>query len=231
MDAEVRDAGAVLICDPDLTASSPPVAGLRDAGFEPVLVGTIADALREARVRAPVAAIHELVLPDGDSLDLSRALRLWSAMPILVVAASGDEDDRVRALNAGADDVMAKPVSARELLARLRAHLRRAPATCAGPVIRCDDLEIDLPARIVRRPEGELHLTPTEFRLLRALVLNRGRLMTHAALLADVWGPEHVDDLQTLRTCINRLRTKLEPRTAGGPRHILTIPGVGYRFT
>ncbi|HEY6762461.1 MAG TPA: response regulator transcription factor [Baekduia sp.] len=226
-----RDAGLVLICDDDETPRSALAAGLDAAGFEPVVAGTIADALREAEARTPVAAIHELVLPDGDGLDLCRSLRAWSAMPILVVTRSADEDDKVRALDAGADDVVTKPVSPREVAARLRAHLRRAPVDGGGPVIRYDDLEIDLAARVVRRSEGELHLTPMEFKLLRVLVLNRGRLMTHGALLAEIWGPDNAGDLQTLRTCVNRLRAKVQPRAAGGARHILTIPGVGYRFT
>jgi len=213
---------------------------LREAGFEAVPAETAAQALDLAAVHPPDAAIVDLVLPDGDGVEVTRRLREWSAMPILVLSAVGEEDQKVRALDAGADDYITKPFGTRELVARLQAALRRSAAAEGEPAIVVDGLEIDLAARLVRRDGEAVHLTPIEFDLLRTLVRNRGRLMTHRALLAEVWGPGYVDDIQPLRTHIARLRAKIEPTEstgpggsgAGGPgpRFIVTDPGVGYRF-
>src|SRR5262249_47133303 len=169
-------------------------------------------------------AIIDLVLPDGDGVEVTRALREWSEMPILVLSAVGEEDQKVRALDAGADDYVTKPFGGRELVARLPAALRRAARGGDGPAIRVDGLEIDLAARLVRRDSEPVHLTPIEFDLLRTLVSKRGRLMTHTTLLKEVWGPQYVEDIQPLRTHIARLRAKLEPE-GGAPRYILTEPG------
>ena len=182
-------------------------------------------------MRPPEAAIVDLVLPDGDGIELTRRLREWSEMPILVLSAVGEEEQKVRALEAGADDYITKPFGTRELVARLQAALRRAGRGEEEPTIAADGLEIDLAARVVRRDGEPVHLTPIEFDLLRALARNRGRLMTHRKLLVEVWGPEYVDDIQPLRTHIARLRAKIEPEAASGaPRYIVTDPGVGYRF-
>ncbi|HST55813.1 MAG TPA: response regulator transcription factor [Solirubrobacteraceae bacterium] len=208
---------------------------LREAGFEIEAAGTVAEALDSAAVRPPQAAIVDLVLPDGDGVEVTRRLREWSEMPILVLSAVGEEEHKVRALEAGADDYITKPFGARELVARLRAALRRVDSAADEPVVTVDGLEIDLGARTVRRDGSAIHLTPIEFDLLRVLVRNRGKLMTHGALLAEVWGPRYVDDVQSLRTHIARLRAKIEPQQPGlesgsGPRCIVTDPGVGYRF-
>jgi two-component system KDP operon response regulator KdpE len=203
---------------------------LREAGFEAVPAETASEALDLAAVRPPQAAIVDLVLPDLDGVEVTRRLREWSEMPILVLSAVGDEEQKVRALEAGADDYITKPFGARELVARLHAALRRTAPAADEPTIAVEGLEIDLAARIVRRGGEPVHLTPIEFELLRALVRNRGRLMTHRALLAEVWGPGYVDDIQPLRTHIARLRAKIEPEGAQGPRYIVTDPGVGYRF-
>jgi two-component system, OmpR family, KDP operon response regulator KdpE len=203
---------------------------LREAGFETVPAEGASEALDLAAVRPPDAAIIDLVLPDGDGVEVTRRLREWSEMPILVLSAVGEEEQKVRALEAGADDYITKPFGARELVARLQAALRRSLPAEGEPAIAVDGLEIDLAARLVRRDSEPVHLTPIEFELLRALVRNRGRLMTHRALLAEVWGPEYVEDVQPLRTHIARLRAKIEPEGAGGPRYIVTDPGVGYRF-
>jgi two-component system KDP operon response regulator KdpE len=204
---------------------------LRGAGFEAVPAETAAQALDLAAVRPPEAAIVDLVLPDFDGVELTRRLREWSEMPILVLSAVGEEEQKVRALEAGADDYITKPFGTLELVARLQAALRRAGRAEEEPSIEADGLEIDLAARVVRREGEPVHLTPIEFDLLRALVRNRGRLMTHRKLLADVWGPEYVDDIQPLRTHIARLRAKIEPDGEAGPRYIVTDPGVGYRFS
>ena len=206
---------------------------MREAGFEAVPAETGAEALDLAAVRPPDAAIVDLVLPDMDGIAVTRTLREWSEMPILVLSAVGEEEQKVRALEAGADDYITKPFGARELVARLNAALRRAARGEEEPRIVAEGLEIDLAARVVRREGEPIHLTPIEFDLLRALARNRGRLMTHRKLLAEVWGPEYVDDIQPLRTHIARLRAKIEPdgeAGAGGPRYIVTDPGVGYRF-
>jgi two-component system KDP operon response regulator KdpE len=203
---------------------------LRDAGFEVVPAETGAEALDRAAVRPPEAAIVDLMLPDLDGIELTRRLREWSEMPILVLSAVGEEEQKVRALEAGADDYITKPFGSRELVARLQAALRRGGRSDEEPRIVAGDLEIDLAARAVERAGEQVRLTPIEFDLLRVLARNRGRLMTHRALLKEVWGPEYVDDVQTLRTHIARLRAKLEPE-GQAPRFIVTDPGVGYRFS
>jgi two-component system KDP operon response regulator KdpE len=203
---------------------------LREAGFESMPAYTAAEALDVAALRAPDAAIVDLVLPDASGIDVCRELRTWTDAPIIVLSAVGDEDQKVRALEAGADDYVTKPFGPRELVARLQAVLRRAGAAPDEPAIAVDGLEVDLAARVVRRAGEEVHLTPIEFELLRYLVRNRGRLLTHRALLTEVWGPAYADDTPTLRTHIARLRRKLEPAGGDGPRYIRTDPGVGYRF-
>jgi two-component system KDP operon response regulator KdpE len=206
---------------------------LREAGFQAVAAETASEALDLAAVRPPEGAIIDLVLPDLDGVELTRRLREWSEMPILVLSAIGEETQKVLALEAGADDYITKPFGTRELIARLQAALRRAGRADEDPVIALDGLEVDLGAHAVRRDGNTIHLTPIEFDLLRVMVRNRGRLMTHRKLLAEVWGPEYVDDIQPLRTHIARLRAKIEPDGDGagtGFRYILTDPGVGYRF-
>jgi two-component system, OmpR family, KDP operon response regulator KdpE len=219
----------VLVCDDEPQILRALRVVLRDAGFDVVPAATAQEALDRAAVQPPDAAIVDLVLPDGDGIDVCRGLREWSGMPIIVLSAVGDEEEKVRALEAGADDYVVKPFAPRELVARLQATLRRAGAGPGEPAIRADGLEIDLAARAVRRGDAEVHLTPIEFSLLRALARQRGRLMTHRALLVEVWGPAYADDTQVLRTHIANLRRKIEP-AGEAPRYIRTDPGVGYRF-
>jgi two-component system KDP operon response regulator KdpE len=201
---------------------------LRDAGFEAVPASTGEEALDLAAVKPPVAAILDLMLPDLDGVELTRRLRGWTQMPILVLSAVGEEDRKVEALAAGADDYVTKPFGPRELIARLEAVLRRAQPDGAESSIVSDGLEVDLAAHSVRRDGEAVHLTPTEFELLATLARNRGKLMTHRALLVEVWGVSYEDDLQVLRAHIANLRRKIEP--ADGPKYVLTDPGVGYRF-
>jgi two-component system KDP operon response regulator KdpE len=201
---------------------------LRDAGYEAVPAQTGEEALDLAAVKPPEAAILDLMLPDLDGVEVTRRLREWTRMPILVLSAVGEEDSKVEALAAGADDYVTKPFGPRELVARLEAVLRRAQPEDEEPTIVADGLEIDLAARSVRRDGEDVHLTPTEFGLLRELARNRGKLMTHRALLVAVWGVEYEDDLQVLRAHVANLRRKIEP--PDGPRYVLTDPGVGYRF-
>ncbi|HUJ35300.1 MAG TPA: response regulator transcription factor [Solirubrobacteraceae bacterium] len=201
---------------------------LRDAGFEALPASTAEAALDIAAMRRPDAAIVDLVLPDFDGVELCRRLREWSEMPLIVLSAVGDEDAKVRALAAGADDYVTKPFGPRELVARLQANLRRIAPEPEEAMIRVEGLEVDLARRTVRVDGEEVHLTPTEFDLLRLLIRNRGRLMTHRDLLLAVWGPGYGEDTQVLRAHIANLRRKIEP--AGGRRYIRTDPGVGYRF-
>jgi two-component system, OmpR family, KDP operon response regulator KdpE len=232
-DAEAAPRPRILVVDDEPQIVRALKVVLREAGFEALAAETVAEALDAAAVRPPEAAIVDLVLPDGDGIDLTRRLREWSDMPILVLSAVGEEGQKVRALEAGADDYVTKPFGTRELIARLQAALRRAGRAEEEPTITAGELEIDLASHVVRVNGEPVHLTPIEFDLLRDLARNRGRLMTHRKLLADVWGPEYVDDIQPLRTHMARLRAKIEPdghTGTSGYRHILTEPGVGYRF-
>jgi two-component system, OmpR family, KDP operon response regulator KdpE len=217
----------VLVCDDEIQILRALRVVLKDAGFEVVATATAEEALDVAAVHPPQAAIIDLVLPDGDGVDVCRQLREWSEMPILVLSAIGDEAEKIRALNAGADDYVTKPFSPGELVARLNAVMRRAQPGLAEPVISADGLDIDLAAHEVRREGEPVHLTKTEFELLRLLAVNRGRLMTHRALLTEVWGPGYEDDKQVLRVHMANLRRKID---TGERRFIRTDPGVGYRF-
>ncbi len=224
----MSDGARILVCDDEPQILRALRVILRDAGFEAVTAGTGEEALDLAAVHPPEAAILDLMLPDIDGVEVTRRLREWSQMPILVLSAVGEEDRKVEALAAGADDYVTKPFGPRELVARLEAVLRRAAPDSAEPVIEADGIVIDLAARSVER-DGELvHLTPTEFGLLRSLARNRGRLMTHRALLVEVWGVEYEDDFQVLRAHVANLRRKIEP--PDGPKYVKTDPGVGYRF-
>jgi two-component system KDP operon response regulator KdpE len=227
----VSDRRRILVCDDEPQILRALKVILREAGFEAVPAETAEEALDRAAVHPPDAAILDLVLPDGDGVEVCRQIRGWSQMPIIVLSAVGEEDAKVRALEAGADDYVTKPFGARELIARLEAALRRVAAGAAGePRIVADGLEIDLAARTVTRDGAEVHLTPIEFRLLETLARNRGRLMTHRALLTEVWGPEYAEDVTVLRGHVANLRRKIEPGGDGIHRYVRTDPGVGYRF-
>ncbi len=222
-------AARILVCDDEPQILRALRVILRDAGFEAVTAATGEEALDLAAVKPPEAAILDLMLPDIDGVEVTRRLREWTQIPILVLSAVGEEDRKVEALAAGADDYVTKPFGPRELVARLQAVLRRAAPEGAEPTIVADGLEIDLAARAVKRDGEPVHLTPIEFSLLRTLARNRGRLMTHRALLVEVWGVEYEDDFQVLRAHIANLRRKIEP-PGDGPKYIKTDPGVGYRF-
>jgi two-component system, OmpR family, KDP operon response regulator KdpE len=218
----------VLVCDDEVQILRALRVILRDAGFESLPASTAEEALDVAAVSNPDAGIIDLVLPDGDGVEVCRSLREWTDIPLIVLSAVGDEDAKVRALAAGADDYITKPFGPRELVARLNANLRRVRHEPESTVISSDGLELDLARRTVRLNGEEVHLTPTEFDLLRRLATNRGRLLTHRDLLESVWGPGYAEDTQVLRAHIANLRRKIEPPS--GPRFIRTDPGVGYRF-
>jgi two-component system, OmpR family, KDP operon response regulator KdpE len=184
--------------------------------------------LIDASTRKPDLLILDLGLPDGDGLALIRELRTFSSLPVIVLSARIDEADKVTALDAGADDYLTKPFGSAELLARVRAALRRRVPQ-AEPVRHFGDVEVQLAARSVSRAGERVPLTPVEFRLLAALLQHEGKVLTHRQLLRDVWGPGRVEQTHYLRVYMGRLRTKLESDPAH-PRHLLTETGVGYRF-
>jgi two-component system KDP operon response regulator KdpE len=187
--------------------------------------------LIEAGTRRPDLVILDLGLPDGDGMDFIRGVRPWTAMPIIVLSARIVEDDKVAALDAGADDYLTKPFGVGELLARVRAALRRREraGTASQAAVRFDDVVVDLSARRVTKAGADVHLTQIEFRLLSQLLAEPGRVLTHRHLLREVWGPSHADDSHYLRIYMANLRRKLEDDPAR-PRYLLTETGVGYRF-
>lgn len=187
--------------------------------------------LIEAGTRHPDMVVLDLGLPDGNGVDLIRDLRTWSDIPIIVLSARSDEADKVQALDAGADDYLTKPFGAAELLARVRAHLRRRAQT-GGPartVFEAGELRVDLARRQVERAGVTIHLTPIEYRLLAYLLAHPDTVLTHKQLLKNVWGPSHTEDSHYVRVYMGALRKKLEADPAQ-PRHIVTETGVGYRF-
>jgi two-component system KDP operon response regulator KdpE len=201
---------------------------LRGAGYDVATAATGQDALAAAAMRPPDAVILDLVLPDGSGVDVARELRSWSAAPILVLSVVGDEAEKVAALDAGADDYVQKPFGIDELLARLRALLRRAgPST--EPVLEVGGLVVDLDKRLVTADGRRVQLTPNEFDLLRVLAQNEGKLMTHPTLLREVWGPAYGTESHYLHVYISQLRRKLEDDPSR-PRYLLTEPGAGYRL-
>jgi two-component system, OmpR family, KDP operon response regulator KdpE len=202
---------------------------LRREGFDVSAAETRAEALDAVAVRPPDVMILDLVLPDGTGLDVCREVRAWSRLPIIVLSAVGDEREKVRALDAGADDYVTKPFGSDELTARVRAALRRRPDDQAEQIVEAGPVTIDLAARRIMRHGREVHLTPIEYDLVRVLAVNRGRLVTHRALLQEVWGPRHADATHYLRVHIAHIRQKLE-EDPSRPRLVLTDPGVGYRL-
>jgi two-component system KDP operon response regulator KdpE len=201
---------------------------LRNEGYRVEEATTKQEALDSVSVRPPDAIVLDLVLPDGNGLEVCREIRRWSQVPILVLSAVGDEQQKVLALDAGADDYVTKPFGSEELLARMRAVLRRRSDDGDSPV-EVGDLEIDLAGRSVRRGGEEVHLTPIEFDLLSKLAEHPGRLVTHRQLLQEVWGPGYEDETHYLRVHFAHVRAKLEPDPSN-PRYVITEPGIGYRL-
>lgn len=190
-----------------------------------------ADAVRQATRHRPDLVLLDLTLPDVDGIDLCRELRTWLDAPIFVLSARTQQDDKILALDAGADDYITKPFEAGEMLARIRALLRRATvAAGTPPVLVFGDLEIDLARRRVNRGGEPIALTKTEFDILALLAGNVGRVMTSSAILETVWGPEYAEDRHTLRVHVSNLRKKIEEHPSV-PRYILTEPGVGFLFS
>ncbi|MGB2874189.1 MAG: response regulator [Gaiellaceae bacterium] len=201
---------------------------LRGAGYEVDTADTAEAALAAAAMRPPDAVVLDLVLPDGRGTDVCRELRRWSSAPILLLSVVGDEQEKVAALDAGADDYVEKPFGIEELLARLRAALRRA-APAGGPLVEIGELVVDLDKRTVTVAGRPVSLTPHEFELLRVLAQNEGKLMTHPTILREVWGPSYGRESHYLHVYVSQLRRKIEPDPAR-PRYLLTEPGAGYRL-
>ena len=207
-------------------------ASLETEGWRVFEAETVRQGLIDAATRKPDLVIADLGLPDGDGVDLIRDLRTWSSVPVIVLSARSDEADKVRALDAGADDYIEKPFGVSELLARVRANRSRHQGARGGggtSMVTIGDVEIDLGARIVRKAGAEVHLTPIEYRLLGVLLANAGRVLTHRHLLREVWGPSHVEQNHYLRVFMGSLRHKLEDDPAQ-PKMLVTETGVGYRL-
>ena len=207
-------------------------SALEGEGWRVFEAETLRQGLVDAGTRKPDLVVVDLGLPDGDGVDLIRELRGWSQVPVIVLSARSDENDKVRALDAGADDYIEKPFGVAELLARVRANLRRPRAAAegeAGAALSFGDVEIDLATRTVKKAGVKVHLTPIEYRLLGVLVANAGRVLTHRHLLREVWGPAHVEQNHYLRVFMANLRHKLESDPAQ-PTMLLTETGVGYRL-
>lgn len=192
---------------------------------------TVKRGLIESGTRQPDLLVVDLGLPDGDGTDLIRELRTWSEVPVIVLSARSAEADKVAALDAGADDYLTKPFGAAELLARVRAQLRRRfrSAQSDSPVLQCGALRMDTARRLIERDGEPIHLTPIEYRLLAYLIANPDCVLTHRQILKAVWGPSHSEDSHYVRVYMGHLRKKVEADPAR-PRHILTESGIGYRF-
>jgi two-component system, OmpR family, KDP operon response regulator KdpE len=203
--------------------------GLAGHGYDVQLAGTGEEALDLAAVAPPDVIILDLMLPGLSGLDVCKGLREWSQAPIIVLSAKGEERDKVEALDLGADDYLTKPFGMDELLARIRAALRRTAGEAPTPVLEIGELRLDQARRLLTSRGREIHLTPTEYDMLRYLMTNAGKVITHRALLRAVWGPGYEDGSQTLRFFIAQLRRKIEPEPSR-PIYIRTEPGVGYRF-
>jgi two-component system, OmpR family, KDP operon response regulator KdpE len=201
---------------------------LRGAGYVVDAAATAEDALAAAAAHPPEAVILDLMLPDGYGTDVCRQLRTWSDAPVIVLSAVGEEHEKVAALDAGADDYVTKPFGVEELLARLRAVLRRAPGT-QDAVITIGELRIDVPERVATMCGERVKLSPHEFDLLRVLAQNQGKLLTHRMLLREVWGPAYEVEAHYLHVYVSHIRKKIEPDPSR-PRYLLTEAGAGYRL-
>jgi two-component system KDP operon response regulator KdpE len=210
---------------------------LESNGYQMLEAPTASEGIRQARAHAPDIVILDLGLPDADGSTVTRRIREYSRVPILVISARGHEESKVKALDEGANDYLTKPFGAAELMARIRVALRNVIAGDVTEVVRLgDDVEIDIERRSVTRlgreddsADEEVHLTPMEFKLLASLVRNAGNVQTHQKLLDEVWGPGHENQLQYLRVYMTQLRHKLE-REPARPRYLLTETGIGYRL-
>ena len=221
-------AARILVVDDERQILRALQTSLRGAGYEVDTAETAETALAAAAMRPPEAVILDLILPDGTGTDVVRELRTWSTAPVIVLSAVGDEREKVAALDAGADDYVTKPVGFDELIARLRAVLRRVVPS-GEPVLQIGELELDLEKHELRADGKPVHLTPHQFELLRLLARNEGKLLTHRTILQEVWGPGYGNESNLLHVHVSQLRRKIEPDPTR-PRYLLTEPGAGYRL-
>jgi two-component system KDP operon response regulator KdpE len=221
----------ILVVDDETQIIRALTVNLQALGYEVDAAVTGEDALKKAAEDRPDAVILDLGLPGIDGVEVIRGLRGWTKIPIIVLSVREEEREKIAALDAGADDYVTKPFGMGELVARLRAALRRSTDTDrSAPVVETPDFIIDLAAKRVIRPDGEeIRLTPTEWGIVEVLASNRGKLVTQVQLLRDVWGPNYGEETNYLRVFIAQIRRKLEPDPTG-PRYFITEPGMGYRF-
>ncbi|MFH1381708.1 MAG: response regulator transcription factor [Chloroflexota bacterium] len=222
----------ILVADDELNIVKFLRANLEANGFTVVAAIDGAEALQKIEIEPPDLVLLDITMPGMDGFEVCRRLREWSQVPIIMVSARADERDKVKCLDLGADDYITKPFGAIELIARVRAVLRRCgtgETVKAQPHFDCGDLHINFAGHQVARSGSEVKLTPTEFNLLQELVLNRGKALTHTYLLNKVWGAEYGEEREYLHVFVRRLRAKLEPDPTH-PSYILTLPGVGYEF-
>jgi two-component system KDP operon response regulator KdpE len=220
----------ILVVEDDAAIREVLQALLGSGGFRVIEAATAARGELESQLRKPDLLLVDLGLPDGDGLTVIRNIRSWSTVPIIVLSARTAEEQKVAALDAGADDYMTKPFGAAELLARVRAALRRnVRASDQAPMLGFGPIRVDLQRRDASGPDGPVHLTPMEFRVLECMARHSGMIVMQAQLIREVWGPSHLNDSRGLRVCIRNLRSKLEP-SPHRPQYLVTEVGLGYRL-
>ena len=223
---------SILVVDDELSIIKFLRANLESKGYEVLAAMDGAEALQTLEMELPDLVILDIMMPKMDGFEVCRRLREWSQIPIIMLSARGDEGDKVKCLDLGADDYITKPFGKDELIARVRAVIRRTETAASMPTqpsFTTGDLEISFTQRRVTVTGKEVKLTPTEYSLLQEFVLNAGKVLTHTHLLNKVWGAEYREDTQYLHVFVRRLRAKLEPDPTN-PRYIITVPGVGYQF-
>jgi two-component system KDP operon response regulator KdpE len=222
----------VLVVDDEVSILRYVGGGLRSEGYEVVCASNGQEALHLAEEQNPTLVVLDIMMPKLDGFEVCRRLREWSQVPIIMLSARGDEQDKVKCLDLGADDYITKPFGAAELLARVRAVLRRsngATATNTPSSFAAGELKISFAERQVTVSGKEIRMTPTEYRLLQEFVVNAGKVLTHSYLLNRVWGPEYGEERDYVHVFVRRLRNKIEPDPAS-PKFIITVPAVGYQF-
>ena len=222
----------ILVVDDELSIIKFLRANLEARDYEVLAAMDGAEALQAIEMELPDLVILDIMMPKMDGFEVCRRLREWSQIPVIMLSARGDESDKVKCLDLGADDYITKPFGKDELIARVRALLRRTEAVASIPTqpsFTSGDLQINFVKRQVTVASKEVKLTPTEYSLLQEFVLNAGKVLTHTHLLNKVWGPEYREDTQYLHVFVRRLRAKLEPDPTN-PKYIATVPGVGYQF-